>query len=89
MLVRVQNQALWIATGATKSTPVVAMEIQMNTPPLNAKRNKAAICLREKLLRLEEEEWDREPVEIKNTNHIYHSSAASEEANNRQGGPQR
>jgi hypothetical protein len=25
--------------------------------------NKAAICLHEKLLRLEQEEWDREPVE--------------------------
>jgi hypothetical protein len=27
------------------------------------RRNKAAICLHEKLPRLEEEEWDREPVE--------------------------
>jgi hypothetical protein len=39
------------------------MEMQTNTSPLNAWRNKAAICLHEKLLRLEEEEWDREPVE--------------------------
>jgi hypothetical protein len=39
------------------------MEMQTNTPPLIARRNKAAICLHEKLLRLEEEEWDREPVE--------------------------
>jgi hypothetical protein len=38
------------------------MEIQMNTPPLISRRNKAAICLHEKLLRLEEE-WDKEPVE--------------------------
>jgi hypothetical protein len=49
---RVQNQALRIATGAAKSTPAVAMEMQTNTPPLNARRNKAAICLHEKLLRL-------------------------------------
>jgi hypothetical protein len=56
---RVQNQALRITTGAAKSTPVVAMEMQTSTPPLNARRNKAAICLHEKLLRLEEEEWER------------------------------
>jgi hypothetical protein len=60
---RVQNQALRRATGAAKSTPVVAMEMQTYTPPLTARRNKAAICLHEKLLRLEEEEWDREPLE--------------------------
>jgi hypothetical protein len=30
---------------------------------MTARRNKAAICLHEKFLRLEEEEWDREPVE--------------------------
>jgi hypothetical protein len=39
------------------------MEIKTNTPPLIARRNKAAICLHEKLLRLEEEESDRELVE--------------------------
>jgi hypothetical protein len=60
---RVQNLALRIATSATKSTPVLAMEMQTNTPPLNARRNKAAICLHEKLLGIEEEEWDREPKE--------------------------
>jgi hypothetical protein len=42
---RVQNQALRIATGAAKSTPAVAMEMQTNTPPITARRNKAAICL--------------------------------------------
>jgi hypothetical protein len=47
---RIQNQTLQIATGAAKSTLVVAMEKQKNTPPLIARGNKAAICLHEKLL---------------------------------------
>jgi hypothetical protein len=83
----VQNQALRIATGAAKSTPVVAMEMQTNTPPLYARRNKAAICLHEKLLRLEEEEWDRKPVERLKTQTTF--ITAVQQVKNGQGGPQR
>jgi hypothetical protein len=54
---RVQNQALRIATGAAKSTLIVAFEMQTNTPPLIARRNKAAKCQNENLLKLEQEEW--------------------------------
>jgi hypothetical protein len=43
--------------------PTGVMKTSAPTPGLNARRNKAAICLHEKLLRLKEEKWDREPVE--------------------------
>jgi ribonuclease HI len=60
---RVQNQAMRIATGAVRSTPIIALEARTNLHPLESRRNAASACLHEKLLRVEEQKWNREPYE--------------------------
>jgi ribonuclease HI len=72
---RVQNQALRIATGAVKSTPIAAMEALTNTQPLELRRNMAAGSLHEKLLRLDEESWNRVPYEKLKTQKTFITAA--------------
>ena len=55
---KVQNQALRIITGAVKTTPVAAMEQRSGIEPLQKRREKSAVILHEKLIRLDTS-WDR------------------------------
>jgi hypothetical protein len=50
---RVQNQAHRVITGGVKTTTIAAMEQYSNVEPVNNRREKAAVTLREMLIRLD------------------------------------
>ena len=60
----VQNQALRLITGGVKTTPIVAMEMTTGIPPLQVRRETAAIIEHEKLIRLDDS-WCRHHLATK------------------------